>query len=146
MRRVSFLLVACAATYLSGCGGSGLPDRSSVTVTITPAQATVKAGSVVALVGTESGFTQPPIVSWWIEESKVIDFNNDCGKLDSQAKDFTGCPYGFVMFHDVTTVPSTAYYYAPQTAGVYHVTVSMLQPSRFEELTVSGTAAITVTP
>ncbi len=131
---------------LAGCGGNGLPPSSSVTVTVTPSQANVKVGGTVTLTCNANGFTAGPVVLWWIQESKDLNFNNDCGKLDTQAKDFTGCPYGFVMFHDVNTVPSTATYYAPQTPGTYHVTVSMTQPVEFDSLTKTATATITVTP
>jgi hypothetical protein len=131
---------------LAACGGNGLPHSSSVTVLVTPSQATVPVGGNVSLTGTESGFTAPPVVQWWIQESKNIDFNNDCGKLDTEPKDFTGCPYGFVMFPNVTTVPSTATYYAPQTPGTYHVTVSMTQVVEFDSLQKTATATITVTP
>jgi hypothetical protein len=131
---------------LTACGGNGLPPSSSVTVTVTPSQATVPVGGTVTLTGSENGFTAGPVVSWWIQESKNIDPYNDCGKLDTQAKDFTGCPYGFVMFHDVTTVPSIATYYAPQTPGTYHVTLSMIQAVEFDGLEKTATATITVTP
>ncbi len=128
------------------CGGNGLPRSSAVTVTVSPSAATVPIGGTVTLTGSETGFTASPVVSWWIQESKSINFNNDCGKLDTQAKDFTGCPNGFVMFHDVTTVPSTATYYAPQTPGTYHVTLSMMQVTTFDSLQKTATATITVTP
>lgn len=92
------------------------------------------------------GFTSAPIVSWWIQESKNADFNNDCGKLDSEAKDFTGCPYGFVMSSANTVLPSSAAYYAPQTPGTYYVTVSMTQVCCwFDTLTKTAQTAITVT-
>ncbi len=127
---------------LTGCG-SGLPSRSSITVTVSPSEATVAVGGTVALTGTESGFTAKPIVQWWIQESKAV--GSDCGKLDTQEKDFTGCPYGFVMFHDVTTVPSTATYYAPTTPGTYHVTLTMTQFAEFDHVGKTATATITVT-
>jgi hypothetical protein len=116
-----------------------------VTVSIAPAQASVKAGSTVTLTSNQAGFTRSPIVLWWIQESKAKDFNHDCGKLDSESKDFTGCPYGFVMFHDVETVPSTAVYYAPATAGTYHVTLQMTEVCCwFDYLTKTAQAEITV--
>ena len=131
--------------FLIGCGG-GLPHSSDASVSVAPVQASVKAGSTVTLTGTDVGFTQSPIVDWWIQESKAKDFNNDCGKLDTQKKDFTGCPYGFVMFHDVTTVPSTAVYYAPATPGIYHATLQMTEVCCwFDSLTRTANAAITVT-
>ncbi len=138
-------MVAALSLVFAGCGG-GLPHSSGVSVSIAPAQASVKAAGTVTLTGTESGFTASPIVTWWIQESKAKDFNNDCGKLDTQNKDYTGCPYGFVMFHDVETVPSTAVYYAPQAPGTYHVTLQMTQVCCwFDYLTKTAQAEITVT-
>ena len=72
-----------------------------------------------------------------------------CGKLDTEAKDFTGCPNGFVMFHDVTDVPSAATYYAPQTPGTYDVMLSMTQIGGYaasDSLEKTATATIVVTP
>jgi hypothetical protein len=130
---------------LAGCGG-GLPPSSSVKVTVTPAQASVKVGDTVSLTGTATGFTASLIVEWWIQESRALDSNNDCGKLDSQAKVFTGCPYGFVMYHDATDVPSLATYYAPQTPGTYHVTLRMTEYCcSFESMDKAATATIEVT-
>lgn len=143
--RLRSVALTCVLFTLSGCGGGGLPPSSSVVVTISPAQATVKTGGAVTLRASATGFTASPIVSWWIQESKNRDFNNDCGKLDTQTKDFTGCPYGFVMFHDGTTVPSTATYYAPPQAGTYHVTVQMTEVCCwFDYLSKTAEAAITV--
>lgn len=131
---------------LTGCGG-GLPHSSQVTVTVTPAQATVKAGASVVLTGSATGFTATPLSAWWIQESKNVNFNNDCGKLDTQAKDFTGCPYGFVMYHDGTTYPNTATYYAPTSAGTYHVALQMTQVCCwFDYLSKTAEATVTVTP
>lgn len=144
MRSLILIARIFAACLIAGCGG-GLPHSSEVSVSITPAQANVKPGGTVSLTGTQAGFTQTPIVSWWIQESKAKDFNNDCGKLDTQKKDFTGCPEGFVMFHDVTTVPSTALYYAPSTPGTYHVTLQMVEVCCwFDSVTRTAEAPITV--
>jgi hypothetical protein len=131
---------------LLACGGNGLPHSSTVVANVTPAQATVQVGGTVTLTGSATGFTQGPIAQWWIQESKDLDFNNGCGKLDTQAKDFAGCPYGFVMFHDVTSMPSIATYYAPRIPGTYHVIVSFLQSAEFDSLRKTATATITVTP
>ena len=148
MRVLSPICAVCLPALFSlaaGCGG-GLPHSSDVSISITPAQASVKPEGTVTLTGTETGFSRTPIVSWWIQESKAKDFNNDCCKLDTQAKDFSGCPYGFVMVHDVTTVPSTAVYYAPATPGTYHVTVRMIEVCCwFDYLTKTAQAEITVT-
>ena len=130
---------------LTGCGGNGLPNRSSVIPTVTPSEATVAVGGSVEITGNATGFTSSPVVDWWIKESKDRDFYRDCGKLDTQTKDFTGCPYGIVMFHDVAQFPSVATYYAPPTPGTYHVTFRAIQFSTYEYLEKMATATITVT-
>jgi hypothetical protein len=145
--RASPLLAVLLGTVLAGgCGGTGLPPSDLVSLEVVPAQATVPVGGTVTLTGSANGFTTNPLASWWVQESKDLDFNNACGKLDTEAKDFTGCPYGFIMFHDVNTVPSKATYFAPMTPGRYHVTLSMSQWTRFDHLEKEIVATITVTP
>jgi len=129
---------------LTSCGTGGLPHTSQVTVTVTPSQATVAPGGSVTLTGAATGFTGPPIVQWWIQESRDIDRYNDCGVLSSQAPPQTGCPYGYVMFADVTSFPSSATYYAPSTPGTYHVTFEASQVVEFDSLTKTVQATITV--
>jgi hypothetical protein len=129
---------------LASCGGGGLPPSSAVTVSITPSTATVKTGGTVALTGDATGFTASPIVDWWIQESKG-GTGSDCGKLDTDPKDFTGCPYGFVMFDDVNQFPTKATYYAPPTPGTYHVVVSMTEICcYYDYLTKTGSTTVTV--
>lgn len=129
---------------LTSCGTGGLPHTSQVTATVTPSQATVALGGSVTLTGAATGFTAAPIVQWYIQESKDIDFNNDCGLLTSQNPPPTGCPFGYVMFADVTTFPSSATYYAPSTPGTYHVTFEVSQFTTFDHLTKTAQAVITV--
>jgi hypothetical protein len=120
------LFASLLLLMLAGCGGKAF-DPYSMTASVTPSQATVKPGGTVVLTGTQGGSADSPIVVWFIQESKALDASNDCGKLDTQAKDFKGCPFGFVMYHDATTVPSIATYYAPQTPGTYHVVFDLSQ-------------------
>ncbi|HET8824650.1 MAG TPA: hypothetical protein VFM77_05950 [Terriglobales bacterium] len=138
-----FLVTGVVATIF-GCGGNGLPHTNQVTATVTPAAATVAPGGSVTLTGEATGFTTGPIVDWYIQESKDIDFINDCGLLTSQNPPQSGCPYGYVMFDDVTQFPSTATYYAPSTPGVYHVTFEASQFVAFDHLTKTVQAVITV--
>jgi hypothetical protein len=129
---------------LTSCGTGGLPHTSQVTATVTPSQATVAPGGSVTLTGAAKGFTAAPIVQWYIQESKDIDFNNDCGFLLSTPPPVAGCPYGFVVFADMTTFPSSATYYAPSTPGTYHVTFEASQFTTFDHLTKTAQAVITV--
>lgn len=131
---------------LLSCGGNGLPHTNQVTATVTPAAATVAPGGSVTLTGSASGFTAGPIVKWYIQESKDIDFINDCGFLTSQNPPQGGCPYGYVMFAEVTGLPSIATYYAPSVSGTYHVTFEATQFSYAlaDHLTKTAHVVITV--
>ena len=141
-----FVLAVVVFAGLVGCGDNGLPRSGSVIPSVTPAQASVQAGGTVTLTGNATGFTRGPLVMWWIQESKQNSSMDDCGRLDSQSKDFTGCPYGFVMFHDVSEFPSEATYYAPPTPGTYHVVFRALQVAAYDSVDKQATATITVTP
>jgi len=143
-RLLRLFLVTVVVAMLLSCGGNGLPHTNQVTATVTPATATVASGGSVTLTGNATGFTAGPIVDWYIQESKDIDFINDCGLLTSQNPPQSGCPYGYVMFADVTQFPSTATYYAPSTPGTYHVTFEASQVVAFDHLTKTVQAVITV--
>ena len=132
-----FLLLIC-------CGGCGNPSRTVATVT--PDQATVQPGGTVTLVGSLRGDEAHPALAWWIEESKELNSKNTCGKLDTAPKDFTGCPFGFVMYHPEFTIASTATYFAPQTPGTYHVVVTFGWLSYADWVETTATASIVVTP
>lgn len=128
---------------LIGCGGS--VDSSSAGAIVTPDHATLSPGGTVMLVGSLSKFGDHTVLGWWIKESRDQGSKFICSKLDTAPKDFTGCPFGFVMYHDTTTIPSTATYYAPQTPGTYHVVVSFgWLSSGWEER--QATASIVVVP
>lgn len=131
---------------LASCGTGGLPHTNQVTASVTPSQATIAPGGSLVLTGNAVGFTASPIVRWWVQESRDIDrYNyNDCGLLSSQTPPQSGCPYGYVMFADVTTFPSSATYYAPSTRGTYHVTFEASQVVEFDSLTKTVQATITV--
>ncbi|HST10756.1 MAG TPA: hypothetical protein VLL05_10295 [Terriglobales bacterium] len=113
---------------------------------ITPPNATVAAGSTVALTGDGTGFTQAPLPQWQMQESTSVA-NEHCGFIlgsTSQAN-FTNCPMGYVIY-DPNKFPSPATYYAPPTQGVYHVQFIATQFSTFDHVSATTTAAMTVTP
>jgi hypothetical protein len=138
--RMSLIFVV-GTLMVFGCG------RSHLIATMSPMEATVKAGGVVTLVGDQSGFTNAPVMQWWIQESKRANPKITCGMFDYLPKDFTGCPFGFVVYRTDLVFPGTAVYHAPPTPGVYHVTLGILQASEWNSLEErTATAAITVTP
>jgi len=144
-RVVPLFLVLIGAILLAGCGGgSGLPSSSQVAVQITPAQTSVAVGGTVALQGSATGFTQTPIMQWWIQEAKDAGGSDDCGYLTLPP--MSACQFGYVAFGSVTQFPSSATYYAPLAPGTYHVTFEASQFTTFDHLTKTATATITVTP
>jgi hypothetical protein len=143
-RVVPLLLFLICAILQVGCGGDGLPPSSQVNVLVTPAQTSVAVSGTMALKGSASGFTQAPIVQWWVEEAKDAGGSDDCGYLTLPP--MSACPYGYVVFGSVSQFPSSATYYAPLTTGTYHVTFEATQFTTFDHLTKTATATITVTP
>ncbi len=143
MRTLLPVLVICA---LVSCGGSGLPSSQSLTVTVTPASATLAAGGTVNLSGTANGFTQAPLVTWGMQEShKGSGLVLACGQFPTSQESFTICPFGYVVYADQNTNPNPAVYHAPPTPGTYHVVFSALQIATFDSVTKTATATITVT-
>lgn len=141
-RAINPLIALLIAALLASCG-SGLPHSGNVTVTVTPATATVASGGTVALEGNATGFTRSPIVVWRVQEARASG-GDDCGYLDPPPA--SPCQFGYVIFGSVTQFPSSATYYAPPTPGTYHVTFEATQNTAFDYLTKTATAAITVTP
>jgi hypothetical protein len=145
VRAIPLFLVLIGTILLVRCGGgSGLPPSSQVTVLVTPAQTSVAAGGTVTLKGSSTGFTQTPIVEWWIQEAKDAGGSDDCGYLTLPP--MSSCLFGYVVFGSVTQFPSSATYYAPLTPGTYHVTFEATQFTTFDHLTKTTTVTINVTP
>jgi hypothetical protein len=138
-------LAVLVAVFAPACGTGGLPHTSEVTISVTPSQTTIQAGSSIALLGDAKGFSATPIVQWWIQESHDTKGANDCGYLSNQVPPQTGCPYGYVVYDAVAEgVPSAATYHAPLTAGTYHVTFTATQLVEFDSLSKTVQATITV--
>ncbi len=78
LRAIALPVALIAVLLLDSCG-SGLPHPNQVTATVTPAQATVAVSGTVALKGDATGFTESPIVSWWVQEAHNTGGGDDCG-------------------------------------------------------------------
>ena len=141
--RLVLAVVGCGL-FLASCGTGGLPHSNQVVAMVTPSQATVQLGGTVPLTGSAAGFTASPIVQWYIQESRNLNFKNDCAYLTSQSPPQSGCPYGYVTYPDVTQFPSSATYYAPTNPGTFHVTFQATQVVEFDHLTKTAQAVITV--
>jgi hypothetical protein len=145
VRAIPLFVLLISAVLIPGCGGgSGLPSSNQVMVLITPAQTTVAVGGTVALKGSATGFTQTPIVQWWIQEAKDAGGSDDCGYLTPPP--VSSCQFGYVIFGSVAQFPSSATYHAPLAPGTYHVTFEATQFTTFDHLTKTATTTITVTP
>ncbi len=145
IRAIPLFLVLMGSILLSGCGGgSGLPASNQVTLLVTPSQTSVTVGGTVALKGSATGFSQAPIVQWWIQEAKDAGGSDDCGYFTPPP--MSPCPFGHVTFGSVSQFPSSATYHAPLAPGTYHVTFEASQFSTFDHLTKTATATINVTP
>ncbi|MGB8064452.1 MAG: hypothetical protein WCF26_21365 [Candidatus Sulfotelmatobacter sp.] len=143
VRAIALPVTLIVALFLDSCG-SGLPRSSEVTVTVTPAQATVAVGETVVLNGNATGFTETPIIEWWVQEARDAGGSDDCGYL--QPPLMSRCQFGFVIFGSVTQFPSSATYYAPLTPGTFHVTFAATQFATFDPLSKTATSTLTVTP
>ena len=135
----------CLLVVLLGCGAE---KPKSVTVSITPASATMAAGDVLPLKGNSTGFTDTPSVGWYVEET-TRDNNNYCGTdYDERPPDTGSCPCGYVMFNKSDTgTPSTAYYHAPAVPGTCHIRFWAIQMYNYEIQAFQDVVAeVTVTP
>lgn len=121
MNRRIVTILAIGTSFTFACG------RPHLIATVSPMQANVRPGGTVVLTGDQSGFTKGPLMEWWIRESKLANPKNNCGVFGYVPKDFTGCPFGFVVYRTESSFPGMAVYYAPPTPGVYHVTVGIVQ-------------------
>lgn len=141
--RVYVTLVLCCICILAGACGTSLPLASSLSVEITPPTATVTAGTTVNLTGSGSGFTESPVPEW-----QMVGSGQNCGFFAgfTQNANFTNCPAGYVVY-PFNKFPSQATYYAPPTAGAYHVQFTATQFSGgFHSVSKSATATMTVSP
>ena len=146
IRKLSPVVTFMTLLVLLACGTG--PSSRDVTVTVSPSTASIPVHGSANLQGNASGFTAGPTVSWWIKESKDINFNADCGFLTSEPPPTDAvCPYGYVMFATVEGIPNLAVYHAPGTPGTYHVVMDASQMRGYGDiLSVDAFATITVTP
>ena len=147
-----FLALASFAAILSCGGASDLPHSSQVTLTITPAAASVPVNGAVDLQGSVVGLSDPTL-DWWQQEhhdQTGINGSQDCDYVTQVTTYIVStCTAGYLTGPGmVSASSSTEVYHAPATPGTYHVTLRVFQQSSqtwaefFEKRT---TATITVT-
>jgi hypothetical protein len=143
------LFLSYVAIFLSGCG-SDAPPASALSVTITPASATVAANGTVNLSGSASGFTRKPDIIWYMQEGPSTPATPapSCGYLNPTIPpSFNNCVYGYVIYNEGSGTAPTAVYHAPATPGTYHVVLQAMQSDGFVTQAIkTASAEITVTP
>ncbi len=154
MRRTLGLATLLAATLMVACGGApDLPDSSQVSVTITPARATIQVGQTVDLQGVSTGFTNPTL-TWWMQDqhdANPINGSEDCDDIyAANANLIPTCRFGYLTDAGIVEAKSdVATYHAPNTPGTYHVTLRAMQMStevRYASVEATAAATITVNP
>ena len=151
--RPSLLFVALLGlAVLVSCGGaSDLPHSSQVTLTITPASATIPVNGTVDLQGNVVGLSSPTL-DWWQQDHHDASGINGSANCDhvTDVSLVPGCHFGYLTGSGMVQASSAgATYHAPSTPGTYHVTLRVFQASSqtwaefFEKRT---SATITVTP
>lgn len=146
MRLLSWSLVVSA--LLISCGGTPVPKQEDISISITPAAATIATGTTVVLRGDAAGFTRTPNASWYMLEGTGTRDAIYCG-MDTAAPPPTTseCPGGYVTFDTKARgIPSAATYHAPAAPGTYHVVFMAFQSDGpFVEVLKTATAEVTVT-
>lgn len=115
--RLSVCLV-CFLLMLSGCQ-EGAPPVSALSVTITPASATVAAYGTVYMSGSVTGFTATPMIDWYMQEGPGNPATpTRCGYLNpTTTPSLNDCTYGYVTYTSDSGTSPTAVYHAPGTPG-----------------------------
>ncbi|MGA8492097.1 MAG: hypothetical protein WB711_16845 [Terriglobales bacterium] len=118
--------------------GSGNPD---VTVTISPAAATIPEGGKVTLQATLKGLCSECIsfITFW---SVVENDNNVCLWGGVNMPPIGPCPGGTILLNPPAGNTLIVTYYAPSTPGTFHVTAEY----SIVGVDSHGTSVITVSP
>jgi hypothetical protein len=134
-------VLALLAVWSSGCGNGGY-DAGNVTVTVSPATATVPENGQQPLQATVNHFCSGcmPQINWSIAENNGAD----CAWVDMNNPSLGPCPGGTIQGLGPQGLDSqNVIYYAPGSSGTFHVSAS--QFVTFTEDT-TGTSGITVSP
>ena len=127
---------------VAGCGAGGGYDAGNVTVTVSPASATVPVDGQANLQAAVHGFcsTCTPQIVWSIAENSP----NNCTWVDMNTPPAGPCPAGTIQGQGAAgPLSETVIYFAPSTAGTFHVSASEFVTLA---LTVQAESVITVSP
>jgi hypothetical protein len=137
-RALFFVAPLVLLIVIAGCGGGGGGfDPNNVTVTVSPAAATVAANGQVTLQATVSGLCSScrPTVSWSIAELASGSQCNWMGTTPPAGP----CPDGTIQGAEAGSLTVT--YHAPSTSGTFHVVAQELVTFT---ITKQATSVITV--
>lgn len=140
-RRLQAAVVALLAVIGSSCGNGGY-DSENVTVTVSPATATVPENGKQPVQATVNHFCSGcvPQIEWSIAENG----GTGCTWADMNTPPLGPCPGGTIQGQGSQGITSqNVIYFAPTTSGTFHISASQL--ITFTEAT-SGMSVITVSP
>jgi hypothetical protein len=132
----------------TGCGGGNEGfNPNNVTVSISPATASVAAGSQVTLQATVNGLcsTCASSIYLWSVSENATPGNSSCDWSDTPPAG--PCPAGTIQ--ETLGGPQSSLavkYHAPSTPGTYHVVAEWCDCFGTPTVRMTGTSVITVTP
>jgi hypothetical protein len=147
-RALFFVAPLVLLIVIAGCGGGGGGfDPNKVTVTVSPAAATVAASGQVTLQATVGGCVNPsciPSVSWSIAELPGLGGQcNWSGNTPPPPPVGGPCLDGTIKGADAQPSNLTVTYFAPSTSGTFHV-VAVWQTFFNPIIVKQATSVITV--
>jgi hypothetical protein len=134
-------VLALLAVLGANCGNGGY-NSENVTVTVSPATATVPENGQQPLQATVNHFCSGcvPQIEWSVAENNGLG----CTWADPNTPPLGPCPGGTIQGQGPQGILSeNVIYFAPSTAGTFHISASQL--ITFTEV-VGGTSVLTVSP
>ncbi len=126
---------------ISGCGSGSSFDPNNVTVSVSPAAATIPASGQVTLQATVKGSPAAPALTWSIAELQTNGASGAQCNWSGTTPPAGPCPDGTIQGADASSL--TVMYLAPSTSGTFHV---IAQANVSLTLVKDGTAVVTVGP
>ncbi len=145
--RLRLGLVLVLTLFLISCGDDG-SNPAIAKLTVTPATASVTAGTSLILNGNAVGFGNEPLIGWYMQEAKGTPGGSYCGLgIGVPAPSWTDCPCGYVTYDtEARGTASEAIYHAPPVPGTFHAVFQVSAHNGFViGLGQTTTAEITVT-
>ena len=127
---------------IAGCGGGNATNFNNVTVTVSPATATVPVSDQVTLQARVTGVSGTPVLTWAITELQTNGASGaQCNWLGTSPP-AGPCPDGTIQGADASPYTPVTYH-APSAPGTFHV-VAQWSTAFNPVITKNGMAVITV--